>query len=164
MTKYTAQATLAAIASKDYDALRKLGIRVYGNKGRMWTNTACITNLDPVKGECNPRLASNSCGVEEIGCPKCLAALTAIASPATARKYYAMEWGMGRAACATTGNRYGVSYRAFPSSAERDAWCEDGGDFTTSAGWREAVRASDPELRRTLEWYRTHSLDLTCLH
>jgi len=54
---------------------------------------------------------------------------------------------MGRAACATTGNRYAVSYHSFPSSSERDAWCEDGGDFTSSAGWRESVKASDSELR-----------------
>jgi hypothetical protein len=60
-------------------ALHDLDVQVYGNKGRMWTNTACITELDAVKAECNPRLAHNYCESQHVGCPKCLATLRAIA-------------------------------------------------------------------------------------
>jgi hypothetical protein len=66
------------------------------------------------------------------------------------KHYYAMSWSHGRAACANTGNRYGVEYYAF-SRKERDEWCEDGGDFTSSPNWREAVKSNDPELRRAIK-------------
>ena len=80
LTKANAISALSAIASKDYVVLEILGVQAYGNKGRLWTNTACITSLDSIKGECNPRLAFNACGVADIGCPKCLAALEALAA------------------------------------------------------------------------------------
>ena len=79
ITRETASKALFAIATRDTDKLQELGIRVYGNKGRSWTNTACITNLDSIKGECNPRLASNWCELEHVGCPKCIATLQQIA-------------------------------------------------------------------------------------
>ena len=80
LTKTNAISALAALSSKDYAALTALGVQAYGNKGRLWTTTACITSLDSLKGECNPRLAFNACGVADIGCPKCLAALEALAA------------------------------------------------------------------------------------
>jgi len=78
ITPETASKALFAIATRDSAKLHELGITVYGNKGRSWDDTACITNLDHLKGQCNPRLASNWCGLEHIGCPKCLATLQAL--------------------------------------------------------------------------------------
>jgi len=80
MNKDRAKAILAAINAKDNDKLTDLKVGVYGNKGRTWTNTACITDLDEAKGECNPRLASNCADVSHIGCEKCLAKLEELAS------------------------------------------------------------------------------------
>ena len=79
MNKETAKKVIIALASKDTDTLNALGVTVYGNKGRMWENEACITSLDDIKGECNPRLASNYCTVEHIGCPKCIETLLDLA-------------------------------------------------------------------------------------
>ena len=79
MNKETAQKVLLALLNKDTDTLNALGVTVYGNKGRMWKNEACITSLDDIKGECNPRLASNYCTVEHIGCPKCIETLLDLA-------------------------------------------------------------------------------------
>ena len=79
MNASRASRILDAYDANDPASLRDLGVQVYGNKGRMWSNTACITELDDVKMECNPRLAFNYCTVEHIGCPKCLALLLAIA-------------------------------------------------------------------------------------
>ena len=79
MTKNEALSILGAIESKDYSMLESLRVRVYGNKGRSWSGTACITNLDTDKGQCNPRLAFNSCDVRDIGCPDCLETLKTIA-------------------------------------------------------------------------------------
>jgi hypothetical protein len=79
MTKEKAKQVLSAMASKDYDTLRSLTLGVFGNKGRLWTNTACLMTLDSVKGECNPRLSHNYCDVEQIGCPKCMETLELIA-------------------------------------------------------------------------------------
>lgn len=62
-------------------------------------------------------------------------------------KYYAVEWNCGRAVCANTGGRYGASYFSFFSEAARDEWADGGGEFTSSEGWRDALPASDPELR-----------------
>ena len=79
VTAGQARAILGAIAIKDTDYLQHLGVKVFGNKGRMWSNTACITNLDSVKDQCNPRLSHNHCTVENVGCPDCIAKLKEIA-------------------------------------------------------------------------------------
>ena len=79
MKKQQAQQILEAISTSDYDTLNFLNIRAYGNSGRLHTRTACITNLDELKGQCNPRLAFNACAPEDIGCPECLKALEDIA-------------------------------------------------------------------------------------
>ena len=60
-------------------ALKRLKVKTFGNKGRSWSNTGCITNLDHIKGQCNPRLSSNSCTHVNIGCPECLKALKQLA-------------------------------------------------------------------------------------
>lgn len=73
----------------------------------------------------------------------------ATAKPAE-RKYYAVEWSCGRAVCAQTGRRYGASYHSFATRILRNEWCQQGGDFTSSAGWRESVLSTDRELRRDL--------------
>jgi len=83
MNKETAKKVIIALASKDTDTLNALGVTVYGNKGRMWENEACITSLDDIKGECNPRLASNYCTVEHIGCPQCIETLLDLAAVST---------------------------------------------------------------------------------
>ena len=83
MNKETAKKVIIALASKDTDTLNALGVTVYGNKGRMWENEACITSLDDIKGECNPRLAFNYCTVEHIGCPKCIETLLDLAAVST---------------------------------------------------------------------------------
>lgn len=80
MDKAKAQFILTAIESGFIGDLESAGIRVYGNKGRMWKGEACITDLDPIKGQCNPRLAFNSCGLEDIGCPKCMDTLRQLAA------------------------------------------------------------------------------------
>ena len=80
MEKQQAKKVLEAVLQQDYDQLRALKVRVYGNKGRCWSKTACITSLDSCKEQCNPRLAFNYCTVEEIGCPDCLKALVALAT------------------------------------------------------------------------------------
>ena len=80
MTKNRAVSILDAIESKDYGTLSSLRVNAYGNQGRASTGTACITNLDPCKGQCNPRLAFNSSDVQDIGCPKCLETLRAVAN------------------------------------------------------------------------------------
>jgi|TARA_R110000737_G_scaffold80155_1_gene112292 hypothetical protein len=80
MKKQQAKKVLEAVLLQDYDQLRALGVRVYGNQGRACSGTACITNLDDSKGQCNPRLAFNSCDVQDIGCPECLKALVALAT------------------------------------------------------------------------------------
>ena len=80
MKKQEAKKVLEAVLTKNYDQLRALKVRVYGNKGRYHTKTACITSLDSCKEQCNPRLASNYCTVEEIGCPVCFEALVTLAT------------------------------------------------------------------------------------
>ena len=60
--------------------------------------------------------------------------------------YYAIEWTYGRASD-EHGERAGIYY-AFGSCAQRDAWVDDGPPYVTQAGSREAIPASDPELRR----------------
>ena len=62
------------------------------------------------------------------------------------RHFYAMEWSLGRAVCANTGGRYGVTYHSFPRKAGRDEFCEGGGDFTSSPNWREPMSSQDYEL------------------
>lgn len=78
-TKQQAIVVLNALEAKDFEFLESMGVRVFGNKGRMWSKTACITNLDGVKGQCNPRLSFNSCLVEDVGCPECLGKLKEMA-------------------------------------------------------------------------------------
>ena len=85
MKKETAKQALLAIQTGDHDKLTSLGIHVFGNKGRMWSDTACITSLDDIKGECNPRLSSNYCTVQHIGCPKCMETLKQVAGEPTIR-------------------------------------------------------------------------------
>ena len=80
MNSIKAKYILKAINRGDYADLKTARIRVYGNKGRLWSNTACITDLDEVKGKCNPRLAFNYCTVENIGCVKCLETLSELAA------------------------------------------------------------------------------------
>lgn len=77
-----ARLILEAIEAKDAQALTALNVDVYGNKGRMWTGTACITELDGVKGKCTPRLAFNYCEPKHLipGCKACFAKLAEIAS------------------------------------------------------------------------------------
>lgn len=85
MDRRLAQKTLEALElrrdnfRKGCAQLDKLGIKPFGNKGRAQTRTGCIMNLDSIKGECNPRLSFNYCGVGEIGCPVCLKALRELA-------------------------------------------------------------------------------------
>tara|TARA_R110000772_G_scaffold26173_1_gene67695 strand:- start:746 stop:988 length:243 start_codon:yes stop_codon:yes gene_type:complete len=80
MDKQQAIKVLEALLLKDYDQLRALKVRVYGNKGRHFSKTACISSLDSCKEECCPRLAFNSCTVDDIGCPSCLKTLVALAT------------------------------------------------------------------------------------
>ena len=67
------------------------------------------------------------------------------------KHYYCVSYGMGLAVCANTGDRYAAAYHSFDSSAERDEYVEEGGDFRTSNDWREAVPASDRELKSELK-------------
>lgn len=71
--------------------LSKMNICVYGNKGRMATNTACITSLDEWKGQCNPRLATNWCQISNIGCPHCMALLERMVGENDVDKYEDLE-------------------------------------------------------------------------
>jgi len=80
ITKAAAVVILQLLEDKDYELLDKMPLSFFGNKGRMWSNTGCLTTLDPIKGECNPRLSSNYCkSSEHFGCPECLATLKQIA-------------------------------------------------------------------------------------
>ena len=63
------------------------------------------------------------------------------------RRHYAMEWWMN-AVHAHSGVRY-AAYYSFPSAAARDAWVENGAPYRGS-GFREALPASDTELRAAL--------------
>lgn len=65
------------------------------------------------------------------------------------RYYYAIEYPCGLAVWANSGNRAGT-YHRFPSPEERDAWVARGGDFRTSANWREPIPSKDTELRRAI--------------
>jgi hypothetical protein len=154
MTKTKAKKVLGALVLKDYDQLRELKVRVYGNSGRRFSQTACITSLDGCKDQCNPRLAFNACTVEDIGCPKCLTALVDLATSedqqSTPRRWYAVSYSNGVAVSANSGDRYGANYHRFDSRAERDEWAEGGGNFRTSPDWREAVPAADRELRAAM--------------
>jgi hypothetical protein len=80
MKKELAKRVLEAVKNNNTDLLSELGVSVYGNKGRFWSTTACITSLDSIKGKCNPRLASNYCSVDDIGCPDCLETLEQLAN------------------------------------------------------------------------------------
>lgn len=60
--------------------------------------------------------------------------------------YYAIAWSYGRA-CDDQGNRIG-QYYAFDRRAERDRFVSSGSDYVTEPGAREAIPASDPEIRK----------------
>lgn len=65
-------------------------------------------------------------------------------------KFYAVEWAYGRATDARTGGRLG-RYYSFNSVADRQAWIDDSrAEFTSQGGWRDAIKASDPELRSVI--------------
>ena len=67
------------------------------------------------------------------------------------KHYYCVTYGLGVAVCANTGDRYAAAYHSFDSSAERDAYVEEGGDFRTSPDWRESLLASDRELKSEIK-------------
>lgn len=62
------------------------------------------------------------------------------------RNYYAISWTHGRI-WTDAGHRIG-EYRRFANRADRDAWVEDGASLTTDRDHREAIPASDAEIRR----------------
>jgi len=76
--------------------------------------------------------------------------MTKTATSAKERRSYGMEWSNGRATCANTGGRYGVTYHAFSTASLRDEWCEGGTDYVSQAGFRESITSADSELRRDL--------------
>jgi hypothetical protein len=63
---------------------------------------------------------------------------------------YAIDWTYGRATNTRTGNRCGQYYK-FDTAAQRDAWVNARPtEYTTQAGFREAIQSSDSELRKLL--------------
>ncbi len=64
------------------------------------------------------------------------------------KNYYAFEYSLGYSVN-SQGRRYG-HYRVFSSRGERDAFVDAGNAYLTGAGYREAVKVSDPELRAAL--------------
>jgi hypothetical protein len=60
--------------------------------------------------------------------------------------HYAINYPCGVACHANTGKRYGTYYR-FASKTTRDKWVERGNPLRTQRGYREAIPASDSELR-----------------
>ena len=62
--------------------------------------------------------------------------------------FYAIQYPAGLSV-SSNGSRYG-KYVAFQSKSARDEWLGEGGDFQTSPDYREAINASDPELRSLL--------------
>ena len=61
------------------------------------------------------------------------------------RKHYAIQWRLD-AVDANTGRRC-ASYYWFATRFERDEWVSEGALYR-GAGYREVLKASDPELRR----------------
>jgi hypothetical protein len=74
----------------------------------------------------------------------------------TAPRYYAMSWTHGRGTTTTTGMSgsgevvRAANYRSFATRAKRDAWVKGGASYRTERDYREALPASDSELRRCL--------------
>jgi hypothetical protein len=70
----------------------------------------------------------------------------------TAPRYYAMSWTHGRGTTTTAGMSVvrAAIYRSFGSRGERDAWVKGGTSYRTERDYREALPASDSELRRCL--------------
>jgi hypothetical protein len=81
----------------------------------------------------------------------------------TMKKFYAINYTNGIAISAQTGKRYGV-YHSFPSAAARDEWVNQGADFRTDRGFRQAVLSSDSELRAEIrlasDSLRSHEANL----
>lgn len=63
------------------------------------------------------------------------------------RRYYALQW-HHYAVDGNSGKRC-AAYYSFNSASARDAWVEDGAPYLGS-GYREALPASDSELRAAL--------------
>lgn len=59
--------------------------------------------------------------------------------------FYAIQWTYGRA-CDDGGRRIG-EYRRFSSRSDRDAWVDEGAEYVTSPGAREAILSSDSGIR-----------------
>ena len=83
---------------------------------------------------------------------------TTTQSTTTRRHYYCVSYGLGVAVCANTGDRYAAAYHSFDRRAERDEYVSQGGDFRSSPDWREALLASDRELKSELK----HGDAITC--
>lgn len=62
--------------------------------------------------------------------------------------FYAINYPAG-SSISFDGSRFG-KYVAFQSKSSRDEWVNEGGDFQSSPDYREAIKASDPELRTLL--------------
>mgnify|MGYP003629895544 FL=1 len=62
------------------------------------------------------------------------------------RRYYAVNYGCGLAV-SWHGGRYSADYHSFPTQEKRDEWVSEGGDFTSSPNYREAIPSRDRELR-----------------
>jgi hypothetical protein len=68
------------------------------------------------------------------------------------RHYYGFEAAYGLNTTDSHGERLG-NFVSFPSASERDAWVADGNPYSTQPAAREAIPASDPEIRRMLSIY-----------
>lgn len=60
--------------------------------------------------------------------------------------FFAITYPCGLAMHADSGQRYGT-YNSFPSRDSRDSWVDGGAGYQNAKDWREAIQASDPELR-----------------
>lgn len=63
------------------------------------------------------------------------------------KKHYAIEWTYGRATD-REGDRIG-KYYWFSSTKDRQIWLDAGPEYTSAPGYREAIAASDGEIRAT---------------
>lgn len=64
------------------------------------------------------------------------------------KSYYAMSWIYGEGMHTESGRR-AAAYCQFSSRAERDEWVANGPPYRSAGGYRDAVSASDPDVRRT---------------
>ncbi len=64
-------------------------------------------------------------------------------------RYYGIQHTYGANVIDGDGDRIG-NYHAFARKTERDEWVEEGNPYFTQGGARDAIPASDPELRRLL--------------